>query len=855
MHAGPADLRGACQAILAPLRFACRGDLEHLQRVRGLAQTLSRAIGHALSLGPSPALAAILQALAAHVPADTAALDERRAALRECLRLAVAAGAASADAAAPVPVPVLVPVAGTASAPRRSALPASAAASATRTLPSSTAAPVKASSFPLPDTAPDDAAITTLRGVGPRWQMALAQRQIHTVADLLRFLPRRYQTEQACNDLGALQDGMVAVVEGEVTQVSQQVIRGRRRLEVVLTDDGGAVHLVWFRQPHRGFAEQFVQGRRLRAAGQVRRYRGRPQMIHPELQAFDAAAAGAGEDAITPVYLDVDGLHPRQLRRLIRVALPRAAALPEPLPAALRARRQLCGLAEALAGLHAPPATCDPAALHTMATPWHRRLIYEELLLLQLVVLQGKAASAGEAGHAVPLTQSLGELAVSMLPFALTAAQARVVDEVEADLRRPVPMQRLIQGDVGSGKTAVALIAAAAVGQAGLQAALMAPTELLAVQHAESARRLLGPLGLEVALLTGRLGAAARRGLLAQLRAGTIHLVVGTHAIIQDAVVFHALALGIVDEQHRFGVMQRARLRELGQASLGTSPHVLVMTATPIPRTLALTVYGDLDVSIIDALPPGRQPICTQLLAERQRAVAYKAVCAAVAAGQQAYVVFPLVEESDKEGMDRLRDATSSAVELQAGPLAGLRVGILHGRLTADEKEVVMRAFASRALDVLVATTIVEVGIDIPNATVMVIENAERFGLSQLHQLRGRVGRGQVASSCYLIAAFSANEDTWRRLQVMQETSDGFRVAEEDLAIRGPGDFMGTRQAGLPILLLADLVRDQALLQAARADAAALLAADPGLVQPEHAVLRACLDASSRRGLDLARIG
>jgi ATP-dependent DNA helicase RecG len=445
-------------------------------------------------------------------------------------------------------------------------------------------------------------------------------------------------------------------------------------------------------------------------------------------------------------------------------------------------------------------------------------------------------------------------LAGGILPFTPTRAQLRVLGEIDHDLRLVQPMQRLLQGDVGSGKTAVALTAAAALARAGLQTALMVPTELLAEQHARTAAKLLTPLGISSALLTGSTPAARRRSLLADLRSGALSLLIGTHAVIQDTVVFAALALGIVDEQHRFGVLQRAQLQKLGRDSLGTTPHMLVMTATPIPRTLALTVYGDLDTSVIDELPPGRTQIITKLYADRLRDTAYSRLVEAVAQGRQAYVVYPLVESSDKEGMSELRDATGAAQELAAGALQGLRLGLLHGRLHSEEKDAVMRAFAAHELDVLVATTVIEVGIDVPNATVMVIENAERFGLSQLHQLRGRVGRGSDQSHCFLLVQ-RPSEDAWRRLMVMEQSSDGFRIAEEDLAIRGPGDFVGTRQAGLPELSLAELGRDQKILLQARADATALLAHDPNLMLPVHAPLSRRLAHSASAKLQLVRVG
>jgi ATP-dependent DNA helicase RecG len=490
-----------------------------------------------------------------------------------------------------------------------------------------------------------------------------------------------------------------------------------------------------------------------------------------------------------------------------------------------------------------------------MDTLWHRRLIYEELLMLQLVVLRRKAESSGDPGIAFEPGQSAGDIAEKAFDFGFTDAQSRCLAEIEADLLQASPMNRLLQGDVGSGKTAVALTAAILAAKAGYQTALMAPTELLAEQHARTVLKVLPELGVRVGLLTGKLSAAERRRILEELELGMVDVVVGTHALIQGSVRFKKLGLGIVDEQHRFGVMQRARFLEQGMESTGAVPHMLVMTATPIPRTLALTVYGDLDVSIIDQLPPGRKPVFTKKFREAERERVYKQVITAVEAGQQAYIVLPLVEESDKEGMEHIRDATGTHDELAHGLLHNLRVGLLHGKMGTDEKDRVMRAFIDGLLDVLVATTVIEVGIDVPNASVMVIEHAERFGLSQLHQLRGRVGRGAAKSSCLLIARSTQSEDAWRRLAIMEETTDGFKIAEEDLEIRGPGDFVGTRQSGLPVLSIANLARDQKILLLARDDAREILERDPDLLDDDHRGVRASLDAVWQDRLSLAKIG
>ncbi|MEL6546568.1 MAG: ATP-dependent DNA helicase RecG, partial [Myxococcota bacterium] len=658
-----------------------------------------------------------------------------------------------------------------------------------------------------------DASVQWVKGVGPRLAEILGQRRIRTVHDLLLFLPRRYEDRSGARRIADAPVGRGVVVEGEVLAQGSKFIKGRRRLEVVLGDESGHIRLIWFRVPRGSFSDRFAKGRRFRAAGTISDFRGQKQIVHPETTAIDAANSEIASEGIVPVYPEIEGIRPASLRTIQARVLGAVHRLPETLPAEILDARSLPTLAEAVAALHRPPPGASLDELDRGDTVWHQRLIYEELFLLQLVVLGRRAQVSMETGYPLSLELALERVASSLFPFDLTGAQARVLGQIESDLGRAEPMHRLIQGDVGSGKTAVALTAAAAAAHSGVQCALMAPTEILAEQHARNALKVLPKAGVRVSLLTGSMSAGEKRRTLSGLANGSIDVVVGTHAVIQEGVRFKRLALGIVDEQHRFGVMQRARFLEQGREGLGATPHILVMTATPIPRTLALTVYGDLDVSVIDELPPGRRPIETYLYRDAQRAQVYRDVRKQAEQGRQAYVVFPLVEESEAEGMDKLRDATSAATELAEGALKGLRLGLLHGRMSADEKDRVMRAFASHELDVLVSTTVIEVGVDVPNATVMVIENAERFGLSQLHQLRGRVGRGAYESFCFLVTRGSSSDDAWRRLNVMVKTNDGFQIAEEDLEIRGPGDFIGTRQSGLPLLSFANLARDQRVLE------------------------------------------
>ena len=539
------------------------------------------------------------------------------------------------------------------------------------------------------------------------------------------------------------------------------------------------------------------------------------------------------------------------LRRLLRLAHAAvqefADRMPSALPPEVAARQRVIDLPRALRHVHTPAPEADVRELGGATSLAHRSLVFDELFFLQLGLALRRSAAGQEAGTAYPVSARLVPQLRQRLPFRPTGAQERAFEEIAADLGAPHPMRRLLQGDVGSGKTLVALMAALTVIESGRQVALMAPTELLAEQHFETVRPLAEPLGVAPVLLTGAVKGVARRRALAGLAGGTTSLAVGTHALIQQTVQFANLGLAIVDEQHRFGVLQRAELQRRGGPI-----DVLVMSATPIPRTLALTLYGDLAVSTLDELPPGRTPIATELCRESKRARVYDLVRREVAAGHQAYIVYPLVEESEKTA---LRAATTMVRELAAGPLAGLRLALVHGRMKADEKDEVMRRFKAGEHDVLVSTTVIEVGIDVPNATVIVIEHAERFGLAQLHQLRGRVGRGHAPGHCWLVVPDWTGEEAYQRLRTLERSTDGFHIAEADLALRGPGDFLGTRQAGLPDFRVANLLRDTALLRAARDEAAAWLEHDPDLSSSGSAALRAVLLHRWRGRLGLARVG
>ncbi len=657
-----------------------------------------------------------------------------------------------------------------------------------------------------------------LRGVGPSRAAMLSRLGITTVHDLLLHLPRRHEDRRNPTPLGRLIEGAYQVAIVRVERV--QTIRTRRGTTLVragVVDASGAAHAVWFNQPYLG--QRLSRSQQISLYGRVERLGRGLQFVSPEVEVLEPDAEPWQVGRLVPVYPSTEGLPQRALRSIVRAALSGyAAEMPELLPEGLRHRMQLPDLHQALWAAHFPD---DEQAQAT----GRRRLAFEELLVLQLGILQQRRAL-----HLTPRRAQYGpfESAVSRilasLPFALTGAQKRVIGEVLADLRGEAPMNRLLHGDVGSGKTVVPAAALLACVEGGCQGALMAPTEILAGQHFLTVSRLLAPMEVDVHLLTGSVDASERGAALGALRRGDRCVIVGTHALLEEGVVFDRLGLAVVDEQHRFGVMQRSRLRQKGLA-----PDILVMTATPIPRTLTLTVYGDLDVSVLDEMPPGRHPVRTLVRPTTSRPAVYAFVRAQVAEGRQAFVVCPLIEESESVAA---RSAVELARELAAGPLAGTRLDVLHGRLSPYQREERMEALRAGTIDVLVATTVIEVGIDIPNASIMIIEDADRYGLAQLHQLRGRVGRGPARSYCVLIAD-PATEVGQRRLQVLRSTNDGFRIAQEDLKLRGPGEVLGVRQHGLGGLRVADLIGDLPLLEEARREAEALLREDPDLVSPE----------------------
>ena len=638
--------------------------------------------------------------------------------------------------------------------------------------------------------------------------------------DFLLHLPLRYIDETQVTPIAQLVPGAEQQAEGEV-MACEVAVRGRRQLLARLADGSGELLLRFFHF-YPSTRQQLAVGRRVRVYGPVRGGLMGLEIVHPRVH-----AVRPGEplpQRLTPVYPTTEGVGQGWLRARIARAL-RDVEITETVPAGLLAATGLPPLAEAIPGLHQPPHGVDAQALAQQQGPWWERIRFDELLAQQISL---RTARARRAERSAPPLSAGGALVARLhaaLPFRLTGAQQRVWGEIEADLARSVPMQRLVQGDVGSGKTVVAALAAAQAIDAGCQAALMAPTEILAEQHFGRIAQWLEPLGVRVAWLAGKLKAAEKRAAQQAAASGEAQLLVGTHALIQEAVRFANLGLAIVDEQHRFGVAQRLRLRSRTDGAERT-PHLLMLSATPIPRTLAMSYYADLDVSVIDELPPGRQPVVTKLVSAGRRDEVLGRVRAEAARGAQVYWVCPLVEEGEDESTAELTAATRMAEETRA-LLPELRFGLLHGQLPPAEKTAVMRAFAAGEIDVLVATTVIEVGVDVPGATLMVIEHAQRFGLAQLHQLRGRIGRGAERSFCVLLYDEPLSEAARERLRILYESTDGFEIARRDLALRGPGEFLGARQSGVPLLRFADLERDAELLQRAREVALQMLARHP----------------------------
>ncbi len=660
-----------------------------------------------------------------------------------------------------------------------------------------------------------DTPVRYLKGVGPKTAERFEKLGILTLSDLLCHYPRRYLDFSKPYSIAEAPADTECVVKAEVfAKPGGRILPGGRRMErITAGDDVSSLEITWFNNPYA--AQKLELGQEYYFQGIVTGGMLRRQMVNPQVRT-DAQVKSSPFEA---VYPQTEGLTSSAIAKCVRQLLPHAELLPDPLPSEMLKKYRLLSKADAVRAIHCP-------ATEEEAFAARRRLIYEELLVLQLGI--GRMKNHGAASTGAPMKKADASPFWESLPFSPTGAQRRAVEEILTDMSGETSMNRLLQGDVGSGKTLVAAAAIWACIRAGYQAALLAPTEILASQHAENLNRLLSPFGMRAALLTGGMKAAARRTTLAAIRDDEADLIVGTHAILSEGVEFARLGLAVVDEQHRFGVRQRGLLAEKA-----ANPHLLVMSATPIPRTLGLLMYGDLDISILDELPPGRKPIKTRCITGKKRADLYGFLDREIGSGRQVYIVCPAIEDAGGSGLNAVK---SYYEDIAKAYLPDRRVGLMHGRLKPKEKAEVMDDFKSGRLDALVSTTVIEVGVDVPNATVMVIENAERYGLSALHQLRGRVGRGAAESWCFLVSD-NASESVQKRLKFLCSTSDGFAVAQYDLETRGPGDFFGSRQHGLPTLQIADLMNDTRTLHAAQSEAVALLAEDPLLERPEHALL------------------
>jgi ATP-dependent DNA helicase RecG len=699
--------------------------------------------------------------------------------------------------------------------------------------------------------------IQFIKGVGPKLTELLSKRGVTTVEEALYLLPHRYEDRREVQPVVKLRPGMTEVFSGKVLSADVMSTKGGRRFfEVLVGDDTGSVTLKWFNSNPTFMKRVWKTGRVGLFTGEVSQFGYQREVHHPDVEWLEngkgiadiLAADPVNFGRIVPVYPLTEGLSQKVMRRVMKEVVD--GYLPfvqELIPQNILAPLNIPGLREALRTVHLPSVDMSLENLNEGRTPAHRALAFDEFFFWELGLALKKRGVMLEEGIPFQVNHRYTKQLVKLLPFELTAAQRRVLSEIKTDMMAPHPMHRLVQGDVGCGKTLVALMAALVAVENEYQVAMMAPTEILAEQHWLTIHRWCAELGINSILLTAGMKGKTKTEALARVADGTAHIVIGTHAVIQEKVEFARLGLGIIDEQHRFGVLQRGILRKKG-----LNPDILVMTATPIPRTLSMTLFGDLSLSVIDELPPGRTPVETQIFFESKRSQVYDMVREEASKGRQTYIIYPLVEETEKSD---LKAAAQMAEQLDKNIFTDLRVGLLHGRMSPDEKESVMAAFKAHEVDILVATTVIEVGIDVPNATLMIIEHAERFGLSQLHQLRGRVGRGNAKSRCVLLTPGRLSEDGEKRLRVMESTSDGFRIAEADLEIRGPGDFLGTRQSGMPDFRVANILSDGSLLEHARHAAFELLESDGELSANNHGILREELLRRWGNRLELAAIG
>ncbi|MCX5852050.1 MAG: ATP-dependent DNA helicase RecG, partial [Deltaproteobacteria bacterium] len=691
-----------------------------------------------------------------------------------------------------------------------------------------------------------------IKGIGPKIAALLEKRGIVNLEDLLYCVPRRYEDRRNISSIAAAAVGSRETVIGEVIQSTERRYARRKIFEATIRDSTGTFTAKWFHGSFLYLKKEFVKGRRCFMTGEMRGQLFGKEMIHPDYEFID----DRGEDdefmhmkRIIPVYPEMEGIHKRRFRTIMNHAVNEYSHhVPSPIPSAICRRNHFISMADALQRIHFPGEDENMELYNQHASASHKRIVFDEFFFFELGMGMKKKGYALEKGIAFDTRHTfLLDTFYSRLPFSLTGAQARVIKEIMEDMNKPYPMNRLLQGDVGSGKTVVSMAAMLIAAENGYQSVIMAPTEILAAQHYSNIKSWAEETGVKAELLTGSIQSKKHKELYDNAAGGNVDIIAGTHALIQEGLKFRKLGLVIIDEQHRFGVAQRALLREKGFI-----PDVLVMTATPIPRTLAMTVYGDLDISVIDEMPPGKNPIKTKVFLERDRHRVYEIIRREIGKGNQTFVVYPLVEES--ESLD-LKDATKMSQHLQNDIFPDYTVGLIHGKMKSHEKDVIMHDFITKKIHILVATTVIEVGIDIPGASLMIVEHAERFGLSQLHQLRGRVGRGDIQSYCILITHTLSSRDAKKRLKVMEETNDGFRISEEDLLIRGPGDFMGTRQSGIPDFRVANILRDGKILNDTRKEALCLLDDDPGLQKPEHRDLKRVLLRKWGERLELAKTG
>ncbi len=810
-------LWGIIGAIKKPLEFAARGGFARMGTLKGLEPLVSSLVDKAFDMEPEGELASGFCAIKkAFHGFEGLSVEEKKSAIKKGLEL---------------------------TGPSMEAL-----------ITREAVLNIKKLSMPLGE----------IKGIGPRALEKLSKKGLDTVLDMLYFLPIRYEDRRTLRKIKELSSGESSQIYATVA-VAGETRYGRKKVFEVVVDDGSALlHLKWFHYK-AAYMKRFTPGQKLLIHGVVSRFGHVLQMLHPDvkLKGDDDDGEKLRPEGIVALYSEIEGLHQKTMRKIIGAVVGEYAPMaPGGLPPHVLTKLGLLDLPSALREAHFPTKmpVGDGSGRGGLAM---RDLAFDELFLLETALLlkRGKLKkhkglrSYGGATVKGDLESRLRE----KLPFRLTNAQERVLTEIKKDMANTAPMNRLLEGDVGSGKTIVSLISALLAVGSGLQAAIMAPTSVLAGQHYETIRKYTADLGLKTCLLTGGLAGVKRQVRLDEIREGAVDIIVGTHALIQKDVHYRALGLVVVDEQHRFGVLQRAELKrkallplEAEEGREEASPDVLIMTATPIPRTLSMTVFGDLEVSVIDELPPGRSPVKTRLVTEKGRAKSYELIAREVRSGAQAYIVYPLVEESEE--LD-LRDATKEKIRLEKEVFSDFRVALIHGRMKADDKETVMRAFKDGHVDILVSTTVIEVGLDVPSATVMCVEHAERFGLAQLHQLRGRVGRGKRASYCLLMTDHYLSNESFRRLKVMEETTDGFRIAEEDLKIRGPGDYLGQRQSGLADFRFAWALMDVGLVKAARDEARALIEANPALNTGPGPWIREALMARWSSKLELAGVG